>query len=232
MGSLDLKTNFILEYNVQSLVFIDLFEKLNINARSINIVEIGCGSGGILLALKEWGANSVKGFDINKQLINYGKTMLSELEVADALADEFMIVDNCNFVLLSNILEHLNTPQIFLLRLYEKILNSTRVIIDIPNLEYCFSYSNNSFLRFLHIQHLWYFNSITIERMLNNAGFGIEYIFPREAALTIVCSKNDEKIHNTNNAYWNSVSAINYANHCFDPNNISIRADIKLKSLL
>ena len=86
------------------------------------------------------------------------------------------------------------------------------MIIDIPNLESCYGYSD-SFSKFLHIGHIWYFNSTTIERLLNQSGLKVDYIFSRKAAFTVVCSKNSENIKNTNNSYWGSISSINYANY-------------------
>ncbi len=214
-----------------SLYFIDIFNRLNMPPCDTSVVEIGCGSGGILYALKEWGAKSVKGYDIDEHMVSYGKTIIPELEIADAMSHDFDIDNRFNVILLSNVLEHLYDPQEFMVRIASRVTSpNVRIVIDVPNLEYCYSYSDISFLRFLHIGHLWYFTSITIERLLNQVGFGVDYIFPRGGAFTIICSKRlSPSINNYNNGYWSSVSAINYANHCCDPNNIAVQAKKRMK---
>ncbi|MBU4502101.1 MAG: hypothetical protein KKA79_05890 [Nanoarchaeota archaeon] len=109
--------------------------------------------------------------------------------------------------------------------------NNLYVIIDVPNLEGCFDYSNTSFLDFLNIGHIWYFNSITLERLLNQANLSIDFLVNRGAAFTVVCSKVNKNISNKNNAYWNTVSSINYANYKNDPKNIGIIANKVYKSI-
>ena len=138
---------------------------------------------------------------------------LEELEVADALALKTSEFKEYNYILLSNILEHLTDPLVFLSKLSQQLENDEiKVIIDIPNLETCYGYSD-LFGKFLHIGHIWYFNSTTIKRLLNQAGIKIDSIFPRKAAFTIICSKSSEQVTNTNNSYWNSISSINYSNY-------------------
>jgi len=232
MGNLDDKTHMLLEYNVMSLYFINIFNSLKMQPGDTSIIEIGCGSGGILRALKKWGAKAVKGYDIDQHRVDYGKTTIQEIEVGDALSLDPIVFQGFNVVLLSNVLEHLCNPNEFLLQIASRINSpNVRIVIDVPNLEYCFGYSDVSFLKFLHIGHLWYFNSITIERLLNQVGIGVDYIFCREAGLTVICSKRFGTINNSNNAYWNSVSSINYANYCNAPNNVGLKAKKEMEKI-
>lgn len=232
MGNLDDKTHMLLEYNVMSLYFINIFNSLKMQPRDTSIIEIGCGSGGILRALKEWGAKAVKGYDIDQHRVDYGKNTIEEIAVGDALSLDPTVFLGFNVVLLSNVLEHLSNPYEFLFKITSLITSpNVRIVIDIPNLEYCYGYSNTSFLKFLHIAHLWYFNSITIERLLNQVGLGVDHIFPGEAGLTVICSKRFGPINNFNNAYWNSVSSINYANFCNAPNNVGVKAKREMEKI-
>tara|TARA_R110002110_G_scaffold415719_1_gene654195 strand:+ start:30240 stop:31337 length:1098 start_codon:yes stop_codon:yes gene_type:complete len=236
MNNLDDKMHYQLEYQVNSLCFLDIFEKLNIPITNKHILEIGCGSAGILRALQEQGAH-VQGFDIDPYRVDVGKKHVPNLYVKDAMDESFKLPLKIDYIILSNILEHLNSPHSFLDNLSKKIHSSnnalnTKLLIDIPNLETASEYSPNGFAYFLHIAHLWYFNSITVERLLNTCGFKIDYIFSRESSFTIIASISESPIKNNNNAYWNSISAINYANYTHDNNNLRNKVKEKLEHIL
>lgn len=232
MGSLDDKTHFMLEHKVMSLYFLDIIEKLGLEQNGLSVMEIGCGSGGILYALKENGA-IVKGYDLDQHRVEYGRQFLPEIETADAMNNSLEWSEKLDLLILSNMLEHLSDPQEFMRTIHSRIGDRrTRILIDIPNLEGSYAYSPGSFLDFLQISHIWYFSPITIERLLNQAGFRIEFVFNRGAAFTVVCEKADEAIVNTNNAYWNSISSINYANFANDPDNIGRLAKEAMREIL
>lgn len=89
MNSHSDEKTFELEYSVMSLVIIDVLNRLEMNPVNTNVVEIGCGSGGILLALKEWGAKRVKGYDIDDKRLDFGRERVQELIFADAMSKTF-----------------------------------------------------------------------------------------------------------------------------------------------
>jgi len=191
MGNISEERLFELESRAMSLYFIDIIQRLDLDLKSLSIVEIGCGSGGILFALKEAGARSVVGFDIDRSRIAFGKKYINELYAQDALSEDIDDYNEFDVIILSNILEHLSTPKDFLLRLSSKISSDNPVVlIDVPNLDTSFKYSSGTFNDFLKISHVWYFNFINIERLLNQTGFDVEYMFPRGASFTVVARKS------------------------------------------
>lgn len=225
MGGLDDKVHFALEQKVASLYFFDVLEQIGIPVCGLSVMEIGCGSGGILLAFKGKGAK-VKGYDIDTYRVEYGRRYLPELECADAMANEVEWPADLRLLIVSNVLEHLTDPQEFMNKIGAKITNSDiKVLIDVPNLDGISEYSDKT-LDFLHIGHLWYFNAITIDRLLNQAGFRVDYIFNRGASFSVICVKADRPIENRNSAFWCSVSAINYANIKNDLGSVSRKAKV------
>jgi 2-polyprenyl-3-methyl-5-hydroxy-6-metoxy-1,4-benzoquinol methylase len=235
MNNLDDQTHYDIEYQVNSLCFTDVFEKLNVEIKDKHIVEIGCGSGGILRALQDKGA-SVYGFDIDSYRIEAGKKYINDLFVFDAMSNDYPLPDKVDYIILSNILEHLFDPQAFLKNLWKKIhaqpnLKRTRLLIDVPNLETACNDTPDHFLTFLHIAHLWYFNSITMQRLLNQSGFDIEYIFSRQGSFTLVVKMLETEKFNDNNSYWNTISSINYANYIREENNLHSQVKEKLAKL-
>lgn len=72
MRGLDDETHFNLELNIMSQALTDIIEILNVNKPvSTTIVEIGCGSGGILMAFQKKSFKTL-GFDIDSEKIAHG----------------------------------------------------------------------------------------------------------------------------------------------------------------
>lgn len=232
MGGLDDYTHFVLEKEIQALYFINLLKKYcNIcgeiyNPSNKKILEIGCGSGGILYSLKQEGYR-VEGYDLDEYRINYGKQYIDELICADALDNhiEYLGVD---YVLMSNVLEHIDDPKSLLRDLSVRISEKAKIIIDVPNYEFLCDYSNN--IRFLHISHIWYFSPITLERLLRECGFKIVYVECRGAAMTMICEKADEEIQEYN-AYWHSKAIWEHAKMEFDGDSVFYKGKTRLHTI-
>lgn len=224
MDNLDEKTHFELEREVSSLTFIDLLQKycrtmgVDYKPSEKKIIEIGCGSGGILYAFKQEGYD-VEGYDLDEHKVNFGRQFVKELFCADALGNN-VDYSGADYILISNVLEHLANPKDFLKDLCRRIPKDIRVIIDVPNFEYINEYSAKLDLAtFLHISHLWYFTPATLERLLNECGFCIEYISVRGAAQSVICQVSGKE-KNECNAYWGSKAAWEHAKMICDEQSV------------
>jgi 2-polyprenyl-3-methyl-5-hydroxy-6-metoxy-1,4-benzoquinol methylase len=189
MGGLDDETHFNLEFNIMSQVFTDIIEILNVNKPElITIAEIGCGSGGILMAFEKKSFKTL-GFDIDSEKIAYGiKKGVNNLKVADCLDDAFIIPD-CEYLILSNVLEHIYEPKEFIRSLYKKFKNtSTVLIIDVPNINAINEYGQIT-VDFFHIGHISYFSPNSLKQMLKEENILVECTFIRDRAqMSLVCS--------------------------------------------
>lgn len=210
MGGASDASLFELEYTIMSKYFIEALEAAGIDLPGKTIFELGCGSGGILLALKNRGAKVV-GVDLDEGAIKYGKQYLDDLHCGDA--HDYLKNVSYDVIILSNLLEHLNDPLGFLQDLCKNVTaGKTKILIDVPNLMGAHSFSDY-FNKFLHIAHIWYFTPVTLARLLRLAGFSVDFLFDRGAAMAIICSKstNDKDVIN-DDSLISSASAINYAN--------------------
>lgn len=184
-------------------------ELMGIDVSTKSILDVGCGPGAVLLHLKSLGA-VVEGFDADPYVIEYGRQFIEEIRVGNANSEQ--ISQEVDIVFLGCVLPHLSNPLSFVRTLRESMNTEQRLILTLPNLDYCFEYSDESFSKFLHIGHYFYFNVTTIERLLNLGGFSIESVVPRGAAMAIEAKKSSKPLLNENNAFWTSVSAINLMN--------------------
>jgi SAM-dependent methyltransferase len=208
MGGLNDQDHFDLERYLMSIPLEYCLYKVLGDIKNKSILEIGCGSGGILYSLKNDGM-LVKGYDLDPDRIAYGQKYISEIFLGDAM--EVLGRDNYDVLMLSNVLEHLHAPDAFLVELRKHVKGNELIIIDVPNIDGCAQYGVK-FTDFLHIGHLWYFSPVTLERLLNSTGFSVKYVLNRGAAMTIVCMPSDV-IKNDNNAHLNVISSINFANY-------------------
>lgn len=230
MGGLDDTRHFQLEYQVTSQYIAEAIRTQFPDVRDIKVVEMGCGSGGILLYLRECGA-CVKGFDIDQQRVEVGRQYFPELEVGDAMShtDE---LNSCDVVLLSNVLEHLSSPLVFLSDLRSSMTNSAvRLVIDVPNLEGAFAYSTH-LEHFFHIAHVSYFTSGTLARLVNSSGFEVIDILNRGMAMTLIARAKQASDHPRCDLYWAARSALHFGLYKRTRATAGIRAREKYEEIL
>ena len=189
MGDLDNEKHFDLYLRIAETGILADLKLLGISVSGIKLLDIGCGPGATLLAIKNAGAD-VAGYDMDPERIAFGKKYIYEIEYGDAF-DFNRNFDEFDLILINGVLEHLHDPMEFLYRLSEKISNhDVLLLIHVPNLTYANDYSAISFTKFMHIGHIWYFTPASLERALNHAGFVIKTIVPRGPNMGVLCSKH------------------------------------------
>jgi 2-polyprenyl-3-methyl-5-hydroxy-6-metoxy-1,4-benzoquinol methylase len=209
MGDLPLRDHFELYYHVAGASLKLDMEILGLKIQGASILDIGCGPGALLKSLKDSGA-TVEGFDLDPHVIEYGKKFISEISVGDAL-DHSSPLGNFDYILMGCVLPHLSDPVAFLKSLHSRMNMTQKLVLTLPNLDQCFDYSPGPFYEFLHIGHIHYFNSTTIERCANSSGFIVDQIIPRGAAMVVLLTKTIHVIPNINNAFQQSLSAVRFS---------------------
>lgn len=103
-----------------------------INDKKINVLEFGCGSGGILDTLKNKTKSEVIGIDLDKQAVSFGKQKgINLLSVdLDNLKD-----NKFDLIIASHVMEHLDNPQVTLGKLAELLNDGGYIYIEVPGVE-------------------------------------------------------------------------------------------------
>lgn len=107
------------------------WEKNN-SSLNIKILDVGCGNGNISLPLSSLGF-SVVGLDIDENSINKikGKNIFPNLSLKigeiDTLSEKY------NIIIISEVLEHLKNPKIFLDKLKNLLSENGIILFSIPN---------------------------------------------------------------------------------------------------
>lgn len=101
-----------------------------IKTKNIKLLEIGCSSGyNLANILEEDNSIIVKGVDLDKESIKYGKSLGLNLTNEDA----FKLKEKFDVIMLSHILEHISDPISFLNSLKKILKSDGKIVINTPD---------------------------------------------------------------------------------------------------
>ncbi len=94
------------------------------------VLDIACGDAPVLLELKNKKNCHVTGFDISELILNEQSKASVHTQKRDISSDDFILKENYDYIIMSEVLEHLVFPE----KLIAKIKNKANyLIISIPN---------------------------------------------------------------------------------------------------
>ena len=134
-----------------------------------NVLEVGCGAGGILAYFKEQGCE-IQGIDLGSQYINFGITKGLRLNVG-CTKDLVSSGKKYDLIILSHVLEHfLDIPSE--LESIKKLLSSSGILyVELPGIKYIkYSYAGDLLL-FLQNAHTYHFTLNTLSQIMGWNGF-------------------------------------------------------------
>jgi 2-polyprenyl-3-methyl-5-hydroxy-6-metoxy-1,4-benzoquinol methylase len=146
-----------------------------IDFSGMDVFEIGCSAGGLLVPFLEEGA-TVRGCDYDQRFIDYGNKLRPGLNLFHGGLDNLKSENKkYDLVIINHVLEHLPDPN----HAIEIINNSLKpngiLYVSVPGLknpEYYFS-PIKSFMGSLHIAHLYHFSELSLVQLMK--GFKVIY---------------------------------------------------------
>jgi len=142
---------------------------LNINRI---VLEIGCGGGWNLMPFLKAGYKHY-GFDFDEGFIEYGKKRGLNLYLGGA-EEAIKMNIKCDYLILSEVLEHVEDPIVFLTNLRPLLKDNAIINIHVPSLNLLFwGYANCDLLGTLQNAHNFLFDEFTLKSMAISAGFKI-----------------------------------------------------------
>lgn len=133
-----------------------------------NILDIGCGAGGVLYPLHEEGANVV-GIDVDDEYLALGRGKGMDLKKIDFM--NFNVDKKFDLIIMTDVFEHLPGACRMLDRIHDYLSDNGYLFIGVPNIAPCIPKFH--FLFHLHILHMWYFDSRTLSDLLSSRGFEV-----------------------------------------------------------
>ena len=134
------------------------------------ILEVGCGSGGILHPFFKSGYE-VKGIDLNVEDLKYGRKR--GLNLSYSSIEHLKLDEKFNLIISMRSLEHVSKPNEFLKQIKKHLAIDGSVFIGVPSLNSLFDTSRLdriSLKKQLHFAHIFFFSkrSLTNLMVINN----------------------------------------------------------------
>lgn len=147
-------------------------KKLNVVSNGLSdkhVLEVGCGSGGILIPFLEAGAEVV-GIDFDDAYMNAGRQHGLNL-IAQSIY-EFNPLEKFNLIILKDVLEHLPNLKLVLAKLKALLDDDGHVYIQVPTFEGLeFLGYQNDFLRYFQNAHIVHFSEASLNFIFAESGF-------------------------------------------------------------
>ncbi|MDO9194748.1 MAG: glycoside hydrolase family 99-like domain-containing protein [Undibacterium sp.] len=193
---------------------------------SINsvVLDIGCSSGMLGRYLAHQKGCVIDGIDIDDGALEnchpiYRKVIIKNLESDDLISD--LIAESYDFIVVADVIEHLNHPENLLSQLRLLIKPHGTIIFSVPNITHIaaslellsgrFNYAPNGLLDNTHLRFYSYQNLIkklensglylwaveTVHRDLTETEFGDAQVnlFPRQWLDTLIASRPDSLVY-------------------------------------
>jgi methionine biosynthesis protein MetW len=95
-----------------------------------NVLSIGCGNSRLLYELKKQKKCQVTGIDIEQSVVDGQKKNDVSTQKADITSDDFYLEEKFEYIIISEVLEHLVLPEALLGKIRK---NTNHLILSVPN---------------------------------------------------------------------------------------------------
>lgn len=171
------------------------------------VAEIGCGGGWNLLPFSRQGIPHW-GFDYDSDMVEFGKNKYGLNLFVGGLPEAKASGVNFDYIILSQVVEHLKDPVRFLTELRQCLKKRGLICITVPSLDYMHYFGGNSthFDLEMNLQsaHNYVFSEFTLTALLRAAGYEPVlvlggYALARPSKSNEVCPQAHERSPITNN---------------------------------
>jgi 2-polyprenyl-3-methyl-5-hydroxy-6-metoxy-1,4-benzoquinol methylase len=138
-----------------------------------HVLEVGCGSGGILIPFKEIGAEVV-GIDFDDTYMEAGRNR--GLNLIDQSIYDFQTDIKFDLIILKDVLEHLPDLNLVLQKLNRLLSETGSIYIQVPTFEGLeFLGYQNDYLRYFQNAHIVHFSEASLNHIFAKNGFITKY---------------------------------------------------------
>ena len=166
--------------------FLNTVENINFNNK-LNILEVGCGAGGILEYFKRKG-HHVNGIDLNDTYVEFGKEKY-HLDLTSTSLKDYSPGKTLDIIIYSHVLEHILDP-IQELEIIHNILSPDgHLYVEVPGIKNLNISYDMDFLKYLQNAHVYHFTLESLVNLLNKNEF--ELIKGNEIIMSVFCKNKN-----------------------------------------
>ena len=136
------------------------------------VLDVGCATGSFLVAAKQAGFVEVEGVDIARSSVEFAQQQGLAARVGDFTQSIFP-AEKFGVISMWATLEHLADPRSFVREAYRVLSPDGLLAVSVPNWNSLTHFIIGNKDRYIGSDHLNYFDSKTLERLLEDAGFVI-----------------------------------------------------------
>ncbi|MBD3211022.1 MAG: methyltransferase domain-containing protein [Candidatus Lokiarchaeota archaeon] len=165
------KEHYKLEY-IKGLKIYEYIEKAKILDKLPHdalILEVGCGTGGILKLFKEKG-HKIKGCDLDEKYVKFGKNEL-DLDLYFGSLSSLKLEKKPNLIIYNHVFEHILNPNGELKILRKVLTKDSYLYIEVPGISKIKTNYESNFLQFIQFHHIFYFSFISLRNLMGINGF-------------------------------------------------------------
>ena len=148
----------------------------NLVKRSEMIIDLGCGFGAMLSALRKGGWSNIHGVDPAPNSANCAKTLFDLDSVHCGTLEQAHTVvplDQADVVCFMAVLEHLPNLRADLSNALEQLKPGCRVLVEVPAVEYFCAEENEPFGEF-SLEHIQFFTETSLINLFKSLGWEAE----------------------------------------------------------
>ena len=139
--------------------------------KNINILDVGCGSGNLLMLFKNQGYADLTGIDISSEQISVAKALNTNINFINIDIKSFLETSKDKFDLITafDVVEHLDKEELLetLRLIYDRLNDNGLLIIQTPNAESPWFGA----VAFGDFTHEWFYTPSSLEDILLKSGF-------------------------------------------------------------
>lgn len=95
------------------------------------VLDVGCGDGTLLYHLKKEKSIEEKGIDVSEKAVTLARQKGIDAEKADVTREDFVIKESYDYIIISEVLEHLPNPEGLILKVKGRF--KKYLVVTIPN---------------------------------------------------------------------------------------------------
>lgn len=161
----------------------------------VNVLEVGCGAGGILQYFKSQG-HKVSGIDLGDDFLKFGRDQYG-LDLEFGSIHDIHFKSKPDLIIYAHVIEHIPDIEKEIRKLRELCHEKTVIYIEIPSIKWVHDTYECDFLYYFQNAHTYHFSMATLERYM--AFCGLKLLHGNEHARTLFVFDNDaNKKHFTN----------------------------------